>query len=185
MSDWLEEAAPLPRRRIKLAPIAVILGTVSIAAVVGLGLMQRGQTQLTSGPAPDFTIPTFDGGSFRLSDRRGKVVVINFWASWCLPCRVEAPILQATWERYRDRGVVLVGVDYVDTERDARAFIGEFGLTYPMGPDIGMTASTAYHVQGVPETFVVDQRGDIAKFLYGGVTEANLAAVIDRLLTES
>ena len=112
-----------PKRGIGMGGIVLLVGVVAVAAVFGLALIDRNAGQPTSGPAPDFTLTTLDGQDVRLSDLRGQVVVINFWASWCVPCRDEAPALQAVWERYRDRGVVLLGVAWTDTERNARAFI--------------------------------------------------------------
>src|SRR5690606_35233576 len=124
-----------------------------------------------SGPAPDFTLTTFDGESFHLSEYRGKVVVINFWSSWCVPCPDEAPILQSVWERYRERGVVLVGVTYLDAGRDSLDFIQEFGITYFNGPDIGSRITEDYRITGVPETFIVDQNGDVVEAIIAPITE--------------
>ncbi len=182
VTDFTEEAPKLPRRSLSLGSTVLIVGIVLAVTVIGIALARRNQSQPTSGPAPDFTMTTFDGSQFRLSDQRDKVVIINFWASWCLPCRTEAPALQEVWERYRDRGVGVVGVAYLDSDRDALAFIGEFGLTYPNGPDLRTEISRAYRMQGVPETFVIDQEGNVAQFFYGAVNEAQLNAVLDGLL---
>lgn len=181
--DLLEKPQTLRRSGFSLGSIVLIAGIVLVAAVFGLALARRNQSQPTSGLAPDFTITTFDGSPFRLSEQRGEVVIINFWASWCIPCRAEAPVLQAVWERYRDQGVVVVGVAYLDSDSDSRAFIQEFGLTYPNGPDLRTEISQAYRVQGVPETFIVDQQGNIAHFIYGAVNEPQLNTILDGLLT--
>ncbi|HIP71854.1 MAG TPA: TlpA family protein disulfide reductase, partial [Anaerolineae bacterium] len=102
------------------------------------------QGQVDSGMAPDFTLTSFDGETITLSELRGQVVIINFWASWCPPCREEAPYLEATWRKYKDQGVVFIGVDYVDTETAALAYIEEFDITYFNGPDVGTRISYDY-----------------------------------------
>lgn len=185
MTDLLDEPLHVQRRISRLGSIVLIVGVVVIIVVFGLALSRRNEMQPKSGIAPDFTLMTFDGNQIRLSGQLGKVVVINFWASWCIPCRDEAPALQATWEHYKDKGVLLIGVDYADTDENARAFIREFGITYPNGPDIGIKIFTAYRVQGVPETFVIDQQGNVAQFLYAGVNENQLSNAIDPLLAEN
>jgi cytochrome c biogenesis protein CcmG/thiol:disulfide interchange protein DsbE len=121
----------------------------------------------------------------QLSELRGQIVVVNFWASWCIPCHDEAPDLEAVWEAYRDRGVVMVGVAYTDTERNALAFIRDYGMTYPNGLDLETRISERYHITGVPETFVVNREGDVAECFIEKVTIASLGSVLDRLLVES
>lgn len=165
-----------------LGSIVLLLGIFAVVSVVGLQLAQRGKTQPRSGPAPDFAVTTLDGEEMRLSDLRGKVVVLNFWASWCAECRPEAPELQNIWTKYRDRGVVVLGIAYTDTETLSRKFIQEFALTYPNAMDLGTRISTAYHIQGVPETFVIDREGNIAEFFIAAVNEKRLATVLARLL---
>ena len=134
---------------------------IAISAFFAFGLRVRGEAQPSSGPAPDFALTTFDGETIRLSQFRGKVVVINFWASWCIPCRDEAPFLEKTWHDYRDRGVVLIGVDWSDPETDARRFIKEFNITYPNGPDIGTKIGQLYRIRGIPETYFVGKDGNL------------------------
>jgi len=168
--------------RLSWTAIVTIVIAVLFIAMLGVSLSRVGKTQPTSGPAPQFTLRTFDGETFDLAERRGRVVVINFWASWCVPCRDEAPILQDVWERYRDRGVVLVGVAYLDIERDALAFIDEFGITYPNGLDMGKTISEQYRIQGVPETFIVDQAGNIVEMHVRPAMEGQLDAILDGLI---
>jgi cytochrome c biogenesis protein CcmG/thiol:disulfide interchange protein DsbE len=162
----------------------LLASIVVVAAVFGFALLQRQRAvQPTSGPAPLFALTTFDGQDISLESLKGKVVVINFWASWCGPCRAEAPELQAAWEKYEPGGnVVFIGVAYADNGPRSLEFIDEFDVTYLNGPDLGTRISEAYHIQGVPETFVIDQNGNVAEFIYAGVTESHLSTTIDRLL---
>ncbi|MFN8527751.1 MAG: TlpA disulfide reductase family protein [Anaerolineae bacterium] len=163
----LSEDEVLPRAKLGIGSILLITGVVLFALVILLALIRQQQTQPTHGQAPDFTITTYDGQPFRLSDQRGKVVVINFWASWCGPCRDEAPLLESLWQEYRDRGVVFVGVAYADLDSDSQAHLAEFGVTYPNGPDVGTVISKQqYHIVGVPETFVIDQEGAVQRFYF-------------------
>jgi cytochrome c biogenesis protein CcmG/thiol:disulfide interchange protein DsbE len=118
--------------------------------------------------APDFAIETFDGGEWRLSDQRGSIVVLNFWASWCPPCREEMPLLTTANGSLGD-GVVMVGVDVWDDDGDARGFLNEFAVSYPNGPDRDGIA-VDYGVSGVPETFVISADGRIVAKLPGPVT---------------
>jgi cytochrome c biogenesis protein CcmG, thiol:disulfide interchange protein DsbE len=117
---------------------------------------------------------------------RGRVVVLNFWGSWCAPCRDEAPYLQALSDEYGDRGVVVLGISYLDTVTGARGFIDEFNLTYLNAPDQEARIANAYAVQGAPETFVIDREGNIALFILGAVdlpeNEPRLRATLETLL---
>jgi cytochrome c biogenesis protein CcmG/thiol:disulfide interchange protein DsbE len=139
---------------------------------------------LESGTAPDFTLMTFEGGKVTLSELRGQVVVINFWASWCIPCREEAAYLEQTWRKYRDQGVVFIGVDYVDTDSKALAYIDEFDITYLNGPDMGTRISQRYKIKGVPETFFVDRHGRLRGVVIGPLKPPQLDNKIDNLLLE-
>jgi cytochrome c biogenesis protein CcmG/thiol:disulfide interchange protein DsbE len=120
--------------------------------------LQRGETP----PAPTFTLDRLDRpGKLSLAAYRGRPVVLNFWASWCVPCKEEAPLLETVWKRYRDRGLVVVGVDINDLRGDARRFARENRMSYPLAFDgIGET-STDYGLTGVPETFFVARSGKL------------------------
>jgi cytochrome c biogenesis protein CcmG/thiol:disulfide interchange protein DsbE len=183
--DFLSEAPPEPRRRLSVGSIVLLVGIALTALVFGIALARQNQTQPTSGAAPDFTLTMMDGGQLRLSDQQGKIVIVNFWASWCIPCRNEAPILQTIWEQYRNRGVVVVGVAYTDTESGAREFIQQYGQTYPNGLDIGTRISDQYNITGVPETFIIDQDGNVTEFIISEVNEAGLRTTLDNMLEET
>ena len=174
-------------------PKAAYVALGAIVAFVGFvawGLSERNIAQPTSGPAPDFTLPLFEGydgglgvSSVTLSELRGRVVVINFWASWCVPCEEEAPELEAAWRAYQDRGVVFLGVDWVDNHDDALAYLERFGISYANGPDLGTKIGPKYRITGVPETFIVDRNGNIAFFKPQPITTAQeLSAELERLL---
>jgi len=161
----------------------LIVGLVAVVATIGVALLRSQQAQPESGQAPNFTLTTFDGETIQLSDLQGQVVVLNFWASWCIPCQVESPALQAIWDDYRDRGVVVLGVAYADDPDDSQAFITQYGLTYPSGSDVGTVISRQlYHITGVPETFIIDQNGEIADFIFGEIEPDAARATLDSLL---
>jgi cytochrome c biogenesis protein CcmG/thiol:disulfide interchange protein DsbE len=158
-------------------------------ALLGWAFIERGRTAPTAGPAPDFTLSLYecyDGGlgirEFRLREWRGRPVVINFWASWCKPCEEEAPLLEALWRKYRERGVIFVGVDYLDVPSAALDYLRRFELTYPNGPDLGTRISRLYRITGVPETFVVDPEGRVVFYKAAPIRPGELEAVLDPLV---
>ena len=111
-------------------------------------------------PAPLFTLARLDRpGRLSLTSLRGKAVVVNFWASWCRPCKEELPVLEQTWRRYRDRGLVVVGIDAQDFSGDAKRFARKYGITYPIVHDGPGATLGRYGVTGFPETFFVDRTG--------------------------
>jgi cytochrome c biogenesis protein CcmG/thiol:disulfide interchange protein DsbE len=133
--------------------------------------------------AAPFTLTAFDGAPVRLADLRGKVVVVNFWASWCNPaCYEEAPVLERLWRTYRERGVVVLGVDIQDKDEAGRKFIRDFGLTFPNSPDPGGKVSVDYGVYGVPETFFVARDGIIRAKHVGAITDEVIRAKLEPLL---
>jgi cytochrome c biogenesis protein CcmG/thiol:disulfide interchange protein DsbE len=179
------EASLEPTARSKrtglLVAFAVILALLGLLAW-GLRKVQAGPVE--SGMAPDFTLTSFDGRTLTLSELRGQVVIINFWASWCPPCREEAAYLEQTWRKYKDKGVIFIGVDWVDTEKEALAYMDEFDLTYFNGPDIGTRIAQAYNIQGVPETFYVANNGELRGVHIGPLKSPELDEKIDELLAE-
>jgi cytochrome c biogenesis protein CcmG/thiol:disulfide interchange protein DsbE len=180
------QPAAAPRRRAAWWQIAVFALVVALLGLVAFQMRRNGPLaagQVGEGEfAPDFELQTFDGETIQLGDLRGQVVVINFWASWCLPCEEEAADLENTWRHYQDQGVVFLGVDYVDTETEARAYLQRWDITYPNGPDLGTAISHRYRIRGVPETFIVDQDGVLRALFVGPTTQAALQAEIEPLL---
>ncbi|MBI4317429.1 MAG: TlpA family protein disulfide reductase [Chloroflexi bacterium] len=132
--------------------------------------------------APDFTLALFDRGKLTLSDVRGKPVVLNFWASWCAPCREEMPGLERVWRSYGDKEVLFLGVDIQDDEYDARAFLKEMGITYPVGRDPSDRIPISYGVTGIPSTFFISREGKVARRWVGSIAEEQLVAFIEELL---
>ncbi|MGB1288120.1 MAG: TlpA family protein disulfide reductase, partial [Aggregatilineales bacterium] len=116
--------------------VFLLSAILTAAVIVGIALSQQLKTQPTDGPAPDFAFETFDGQAMSLSDLQGNIVVLNFWASWCGPCRQEAPDLQAVYEDYQDENVIFLGIAWVDNGPASRGFLEEFGITYLNAPDI-------------------------------------------------
>jgi cytochrome c biogenesis protein CcmG/thiol:disulfide interchange protein DsbE len=156
---------------------AVFLAVLAVLGLLGFGLISKGGEATAVGdPAPDKELPLLNGGgSARIADYRGQWVLVNFWASWCEPCRTEAPALQAFHERHRDHGVTVVGINLDDATDDARGFVAEFGLTYPQLRDAdGRDRRDAFGMTGFPESFLVDPSGDLALIRRGPVTEEYL-----------
>jgi cytochrome c biogenesis protein CcmG, thiol:disulfide interchange protein DsbE len=132
--------------------------------------------------APDFTLQLFSGQSLRLADLAGKPVLVNFWASWCPPCRDEAPLLELMWRAYRSRGVTFVAVDIWDSEQDASKFLKELAISYPIGPDPSGEISIDYGLTGIPETYFVDRQGQVRRKWIGPLTEEALRTFLDEIL---
>ena len=193
-----QETPSTPRRGLSLGAIVLLVGVALTVLVFGIALVRQMQGRPTQGPAPDFTVTTFDGKQFHLADQKGKVVVINFWASWCAPCRDEAPTLEALWNQYKDKNVVFLGITFADDPKDSQAFMSQYGVTYPAAEDGRSDISKGlYRIQGVPETFVIDKQGNIQRFFYSvsndstsatddlTVTKHDLGQLIDSLLAQS
>jgi len=165
------------------------LSAVPVIALLAYGFRTNPRdvpSPLVGRPAVPFTLTTFAGEPVSLEALRGKVVVLNFWASWCYPaCYEEAPVLERNWRGYRDRGVVVVGVDIQDKREAALKFVGDFGLTFPIAQDLKGTVSVDYGVYGVPETFFLDRQGKIRLKHVGAVTDDVFRSTVDRLLAET
>jgi cytochrome c biogenesis protein CcmG/thiol:disulfide interchange protein DsbE len=162
------------------------LGAQILALGVVLGLLgllvwkianQNGSEARKNHPAPEFSLPRLDtAGDLSLASLKGKAVVLNFWASWCAPCRDEVPVLERAWDRYRDRGVVVLGIDQQDLSGDARSFARKYGMTYPLVRDGPGHVIAKYGLTGVPETFFVSRSGKlVGPHVEGRVSKRQLA----------
>ena len=143
------------------------------------------RSPLLNRPAADFSLTTFSGAPVSLESLRGKVVVLNFWASWCVPaCYEEAPTLERTWRDYKDKGVTVVGVDIQDKEEAAREFLARFEHSFPNAPDPRGRVAVDYGVYGVPETFFIDRKGRVRFKVVGSLTDETARHHLDALLKE-
>lgn len=165
------QPSPVPQRGLPAwAQILIWVGLLGLLGLVALGLLKAQRPILKVGSdVPEFTLPLYrgyeygDASEVKLSDLRGKVVVVNFWASWCKPCEGEAADLEAAWRFYESSGdVVFLGVDYVDTEPEARSYLAKFDISYPNGPDMRTSISQIFNRNlGVPETYFINQEGKL------------------------
>lgn len=174
---------------VRIAAAIVVVITIGVGAVFGWQLVGGStvvDSPLIGRPAPAAVLPELEGdGEVALTELRGRVVVINFWASWCVPCRDEHPVLVEAARSYRDRGVVVVGVNYQDSPASASAFLDELGRgggNYPYVTDPGSRAALDFGLFGVPETFVLDRSGVIAAKITGPVSAPLLDGVIEAVL---
>lgn len=160
--------------------IAALLAVLAVVGLLTFGLLSKGSAKIAVGqPVPDRALPVLGGnGKGKIADYRGRWVLVNLWASWCPPCRKEAPLLQRFWRRWRGRGLTVLGIDVQDNAPDALAFVRRYGLTYPQLRSVGEERSAAFGSTGVPENFLVDPRGRLALIWRGPVDEAFLRSRI-------
>ena len=125
-------------------------------------------------PAPDFTLEDLDGNQVRLADLAGQVVLVNFWATWCGPCRLEMPALQARYDALKDQGFTVLAVNLDEPREDAALFAQDLGLTFPVLLDPGASINDLYRVRGYPTTFIVDREGLISRQHVGILSEGQL-----------
>jgi cytochrome c biogenesis protein CcmG/thiol:disulfide interchange protein DsbE len=176
--------------RLKLGAQAVaVAGVAALLALLVWRLTHQTPPPKVGGPAPNFALRRLDGtATMSLASLRGKTVVLNFWASWCGPCKQEAATLEQLWNQYRGRGVVFVGVDSNDTASDARRFVAAHGITYPVVSDGGgRVAADRYGIAGLPVTYVIDRQGRLVgdrvlgpvdEKAHGDLFRRNLAAAM-------
>jgi cytochrome c biogenesis protein CcmG/thiol:disulfide interchange protein DsbE len=183
-SERLEADAPQRSRWRTVVLVSVPLVAFALLLASSLGRDPRAlPSELVGEAAPAFALPNLEGGgTVDMADLRGQVVVLNFWASWCLECRDEHPALDAAWDRYRERGVVVVGVLFEDTVEDGLVFADEMKTDWPLVDDPGSRTAIAYGVFGVPETFVVSPDGTVVAKRVGPVDYTWLTSEIEDAL---
>jgi len=189
LPDWLEQVTQVETRpdepvqqRLSTFGVLAILAVMAAIFVIGYSLYKANQTTPTEGPAPAFSAMTFDDEPIALEGWRGQAVVVNFWASYCAPCRDEAPMLERLWQDYRDQGVVFVGINTDDIERNARAYLDEFAITFYNAPDVKGKIEDDYRITGIPETFVINTEGEIVRHFLSTPRERELREEIERAL---
>lgn len=185
MTDEQLTNEPAPKKRSPIWQIVIWGFVILLMGIVAIQLVKSQQGSIEIGkPAPHFVLTTFEGEEYDTEALLGKVLVVNFWASWCNPCELEAEDLQAAWEMYEPTGeVIFLGVDWTDTDREAQAYMERFGITYPSGPDYGTRISQAFRTTGVPETYIIDKDGVLANVRKGPFASLQeIISVIDPLL---
>jgi cytochrome c biogenesis protein CcmG/thiol:disulfide interchange protein DsbE len=176
----------------RLSPTWLAVGVIAlvVAALLSYGLIAKPvEPPQVGSPVPDFQLTALDRAQaqpasvMNLSEQRGKVAVVNFFASWCAPCRQEAADLEQTWREYREQGVQFFGIAYKDADSRAQSFLDEFDVTYPAAVERTNSTARAYGVTGVPETFIIDQQGLLVRHILGPISQAELSLELDRLLS--
>lgn len=164
--------------------VAVVLGLLGLLAygLVASRASTSGNVPVAVRPAQPFTLSMFDGSQLSLSDLRGKVVMVNFWASWCVPCQDEAGTLARAYAKYKDQNVVFVGVNIWDEKQDALDFMTNYGVKYPAGVDPKGTIAIDYGVSGVPESYFIDKEGKLVHKYVGPLNDSQIAALLDSTL---
>jgi cytochrome c biogenesis protein CcmG, thiol:disulfide interchange protein DsbE len=184
---------PTPSRRSVPLWVQIIIWGVFVGLLVIVAITLNRSQQGTVQPGDrlnNFTMTMFTGYELNsqaqtsLSSLNGKVVMVNFWASWCKPCEQEAADLRSAWQYYKEDGrVVFIGMDYVDTEPEARAYLEKFDITYPNGPDLGTKVSQLFRIKGVPETYFIDQTGVLRYVQVGPFSSVDqIKSIIDPML---
>jgi cytochrome c biogenesis protein CcmG, thiol:disulfide interchange protein DsbE len=176
------------KRLLSPIPLIVLTGVLALVALLGYGLASNKTTEsptssLINKVAPTPALPSLDGpGKSSLAAYKGKVVLLNYWASWCDPCRAEAPLLQRWQKRLEKRGGTVLGIDVLDVAGDARSFVHKYGLTYPILRDGDGSSQTAYGILAYPESFVIGRNGRIAAARRGVVNDQFMRQTVLPLL---
>lgn len=174
-------------RRLKLTgQLAALACVVGLLALLVWRLTHQQHVPPVGSTAPGFTLRRLGGtGTVSLSSLRGQPVVLNFWASWCVPCKTEAKALEQAWTQYHGRGVVFLGVDFHDLAPDARRFVSAHALSFPMLRDGSGDVTGRYGITQVPETYIVDRSGRIVAHIAGPITSSGFAGEFRRGLAEA
>jgi len=158
------------RKRFPIA-IALVGGIILIGMIALFAIQMKNSRQDTleiGAQIPDFTVTTFSGETYQKSQLQGKVILLNFWSSWCASCDEEGAALEEVWQEVKDEGeIVFLGVNYVDTEKDSLAFLEKYGITFPNGPDLGSRISRLFKVDAVPETYIIGRDGRLVAIQIG------------------
>jgi cytochrome c biogenesis protein CcmG, thiol:disulfide interchange protein DsbE len=186
MEQSAEVTIPSRKPRVSWGRLAAWGGLLALLIILGVALLRTQQGQPRPGQkAPAFTLTTFDGSEVTLASLKGKVVLLNFWASWCVTCKDEAAFLEQAWQQYRSRSdVVFLGVAWTDTDSKAKDYIARYNISYPNGPDLRTRISQIYRITGVPETYIMNRDGVLVDVhLMPFVSKQEIISIIDPLLT--
>ncbi len=177
----MSQAYKARRKKQQLDPNLIIVGAVGAIVVIIMLMFALREDSPSAAPptsagnAPDFTVPALDGGKLSLSDFRGQYVLVNFWASWCPPCKAEMPELHAYYNTYQNQGFTLLAINVNDDPNSARAFIEANGFTFPVGLDSNGRVFGSYGGSALPTSFLIDPKGDLVKaWRPGAITRAML-----------
>lgn len=192
MSPTTNQATTPPAgQRIRWGNIVIWVVIAIVLGGLGWGMVNLNAARPEAGQtAPNFEMQFFNGYEWEtrpvasLEDLKGKVVVLNFWASWCVECRLEADLLEQASRQFPGEEVVFIGIAYVDSEPKSLAYLREFNITYPNAPDLRSAISDSYEITGVPETFFIDKNGQVSHVQIGPVSPDLLYGQINQLLSQ-
>ncbi len=180
-------AAARPRQLPAWVILLAFVALLGFLALIAWGLNRTQQGQLQVGDkVPSFILTGFDGKDYNTTSMSNKVIVVNFWASWCKPCEQEAADMETAWNSYKEQGnVVFLGVDWVDTAPEAKTYLEKFGISYLNGPDLRTAISQIFRIKGVPETYILDNSGKLANVMIGPFASVqDIQNMIDPLLKQ-